>query len=519
MTNMKTNAGIYIRVSTERQVLEGFSLEAQKDNLSTFAKMQGLKIYDVYADEGISGKNIIDRPAVKRLIQDIKDKKIDVVVLYKFDRLTRDMKDTENFINLIREYGILVYTLSGGIVDVSSPSGRFNTRILGAAAQFERENIMERVVDGFMQKAKKGYSLCSATPSYGYDRPKHQEIQTINEKEAEVVKQIFKLFLKGKSFTEIADILNAEKIPTKKFGKVQKVRNSDIKCTVNSIWQAKTIRSILSNVTYIGKVRYGINREQVSLEESAKIENKGKGFTAEGLHEPIIDINTWNKAQEKLKRIKTIYRTNRPKEDVYFCGVLTCGICGHKLTTKRTIKTKKNGEKKIYGGYRCVNQENKICNNKSISHNKVEQAFLKFLEKIENLTEINNIDIKKNEGDIKEKENLKKRIKQKDNKLKELMRLFMDDRLNYDEYNLMKKKLEKEFKNLNNYLKELESKIKNSKKINVYKIDNNIKKHWEYLTNHEKQLFISEFIEEIKIVNSDKKDGMSNILEVKFFER
>ena len=92
------SAGLYIRVSTERQAQEGYSVAAQKQNLMNFARGQGWNIYDIYSDEGISGKNIKDRPEVKRLINDIKNKRIDVVVLYKFDRLTRDISDTEEII-------------------------------------------------------------------------------------------------------------------------------------------------------------------------------------------------------------------------------------------------------------------------------------------------------------------------------------------------------------------------------------------------------------------------------------
>ena len=214
------NAATYPRVSTMHQVQEGFSLEAQRENLSYFARQQGWNVVGDYGDEGISAKNIEDRPGVKRLIADIKKGKIDVVVLYKFDRLTRDARDTEDFIELIQNYNILVYTLSGGFVDVSTPSGRFNTRILGAAAQFERETTIDRVIDGNIKKVKKGYSLCSCTPSYGYDRPKHQEVQTINPKEAEVVKRVFKMYSKGKTFTEICDALNSEKISPKNKGKI-----------------------------------------------------------------------------------------------------------------------------------------------------------------------------------------------------------------------------------------------------------------------------------------------------------
>ena len=98
------NAGIYVRVSTERQVQEGYSVAAQKNNLTKFAKDNSFNIYSIYSDEGISGKNVKDRPEVKRLINDIELGLVNVVLIYKFDRLTRNISDTEDFINLINKY-------------------------------------------------------------------------------------------------------------------------------------------------------------------------------------------------------------------------------------------------------------------------------------------------------------------------------------------------------------------------------------------------------------------------------
>ena len=98
------NAGIYVRVSTEHQAQEGYSVAAQKNNLAKFAKDNNFNIYSVYSDEGISGKNIKDRPEVKRLINDIELGVIEVVLIYKFDRLTRNVSDTEDFINIIQKF-------------------------------------------------------------------------------------------------------------------------------------------------------------------------------------------------------------------------------------------------------------------------------------------------------------------------------------------------------------------------------------------------------------------------------
>ena len=514
-------AGIYPRVSTIRQVREGFSLESQRENLVYYAHNQGWEVVGDYGDEGISGKNVQDRPGVRRLIEDIKNKKIDIVVLYKFDRLTRDSRDTEDFIELIQEYDITVYTISGGLIDVSTPSGRFNTRILGAAAQFERETIIDRVVDGFIKKVKNAYSLCSSTPSYGYDRPKHQEVQTVNEKEANVVRKVFDLYLKGKTFTEIADILNCQNIKTKNNGKIMRKRNSNEYYVVNSIWQPKTIRQMLSNPNYIGNVRYGINRVQVSLEEAAKYENRKKGFIASGIHKPIIDIDVWNKVQNRLKKIKRVYKTNYPKEDIYYCGILICGFCGHTLTTNRTNKKGKDGTKKVFLGYRCINREKKLCPALGMSHRKVEEAFLEYIEKLEDLEDFNTIKLEDNSKDNVELNQNKKLLLQKKSKIKEVMKLFIESQIEFNEYKKMKNSLEKEITKI-----ELEIK-KTEKKSSVLEenfdknyIKKNIKEHWQYLTNSEKREFLINFVEEIVIVNKDKdkKNGKLRILNLKFYD-
>lgn len=504
------NAGLYIRVSTERQAQEGYSVSAQKENLTNFAKQQGWNILDIYADEGISGKNIQDRPDVKRLINDIKNNKIDVVVLYKFDRLTRDMSDTEDVIKLIQEFGIQVYTISGGTVDVSTATGRFQLRISGAVAQLEREQTVERVKTAFIQKVKSGKSLCSSIVSYGYDRPKHQEIQTINKKEARIVKRIFKMYTTGKTFTEIAKLLNAEGVPTKKKGRVQKRRNKDETYIINSVWQPKTVRLILSNVTYIGGVRYGINTPN-EFEE------------LNGLHEPIISKEIWDKAQERLSKIKRVSKTNHPKEDVYYCGTLICAICGQKLTTQRTNTTDKNGDKLVHFGYRCVNREKGQCTAIAMSHKKVEKVFLDYIENIEELTEIENIEEIEQEEEksiIDDIKHLKKRQSEIDCKKKEVMDLFMTNDIDYNQMKYMTTELEKDNLILKKELTRLEKQYEPVKQIDKNLIANTIKEHWEYLSDKERMEFLTQFVEKIVIVNRDKNrvTGLPEIIEVKFYQ-
>ena len=506
--NKIINAGLYIRVSTERQVKEGYSVAAQKQNLSSFVRQQSWKIYDIYADEGISGKNIQNRPEVKRLIEDIKKGNIDVVVLYKFDRLTRDSRDTEDIISLVQECGIQVFTLSGGVVDVSSATGRFSVRISGAVAQLEREQTIERVKVAFRQKVSEGYTLASRTTCYGYNRKKHEKEQTINQEEAKVVRRIFRMYTSGSSFTEIANILNIEKVPTKMKGKKLRVAHTDEYYEIKGIWMPKNIKLILTNPTYIGKVRYHIGKSDY--------------FETEGHHQPIINEKIWKKAQEKINKIKRCYRTNKPKNDVYYCGTLICGICGQKFTTNRTKKMRKDGTWYYSNGYRCVNREKKLCTCLGVSHRKVEKAFLDYMDNIEELTEFDNIDIVSEEVQIQQEEleSLKSALQQTNIKRKEVMNLFMLNEITREQLKYMTKELEKKQETLTTEISKIKSSLIPRIAINKNHIAKSIKEHWEFLSDCERLNFLTNFVEEIVIINKDKDkhNGKPEILSVKFYE-
>lgn len=503
------NAGLYIRVSTERQVQEGYSVAAQKNNLKKFAMNNNFNIYSIYSDEGISGKNVKDRPEVKRLIKDIELGFIDVVLIYKFDRLTRNISDTEDFINLINKYGITIYTLSEGNVDVSNPHGRFVTRLKGAVAQLEREQTAERIKFAFVQKVKNGYSLCCNTCSYGYNRKSGQKVMSINQEEARVVRRIFRMYLDNYSFADIARLLNFEHIPTKKYGREVKKKdnNGNIISSkiINSIWQPKTIKLILSNPTYVGKVRYGINTKEY--------------FEANGLHKAIVSQKMWNEVQQKLSKIKAVVHTNLPKDDVYYCGTLVCGICGKKLTTSRTTRRiLRDGKQSLFNAYRCVNREKHLCTASSVSHIKVEKAFLKYLENIE-CFDTNELVIETKNDELNEEFlSIQNAIQNAKSKLKDVMNMFMASAIDYNQLTYMSEKLK-------NNIEINEEKLKRihyySNTTNNNDIAKSILEHWMFLTNREKRAFLNNFVEEIVIVNrsigrNHNKDA--KILNVKFFE-
>ena len=300
--------GIYVRVSTEEQALNGYSIRAQIEKLKMYCKLKEWKIYDVYKDDGISGKSIENRNELKRMIEDIKNKLIDNVLVFKIDRLTRSTRDLIDLVDLFNSYNCSFNSLTESI-DTHSSTGRMFIKIIGIFAEFERENISERVKFGLERKAKEGYTIANKNISYGYTKEKGNKIQTINNYEAYVVRKIFNLYNYGYTLTYIANYLNKYHFKRKN----------------NNKWTYKNIKLILTNPNYIGLVRYGINKDNY--------------FEVEGKHKSIIDKNLYDSVKYRFKR-----------ENKYYCS---CGRLFYVKVNNYYSKKKKKVTKylKLYCKY------------------------------------------------------------------------------------------------------------------------------------------------------------------------
>lgn len=487
--------GIYVRVSTEEQAKEGFSIRAQEQKLKDYARIKEWAIHKIYIDEGISGKNITDRPQINQLIKDIKKGLVKNVLIFKIDRLTRNTSDLIYLINLFNEYNCAFNSLCESI-DTQTPSGRMFIKIIGIFAEFERENIVERTKLGFERKVKEGYSLCTRTASYGYTRNIGDKIQKINEKEAVIVREVFDMFVHhGKSFLDIAKNLNERNIPTKE----------------NSVWIARSIRNMLTNCNYIGKVRYATKDEE-------------RNFEVQGNHEPIISNELYEEAQELISKISKKSYTKRPKEENYFSGVLYCAKCGARLVTHNDLYKNKSGEKIFKSGYRCSNYIRKTCSASNISQKSVETAFMDYIEQIEDFSAINEIQLEENrkakDNNIKLIEKLNNQLKNLENKEKEILSSYVDNNLNFDRYIQLKDYIEDEKYKICKQLEEVSAIEEDTEEMIIKKEDiiKNLKENWTFLTNEEKRLFLIKFVDKIMIVNEMKNSrrGIAKITDIKF---
>lgn len=474
----KIITGIYIRVSTEDQAKDGFSIHAQREKLTKYAEANDWDIFDYYVDDGISGKNLDGRPEVTRLLNDVKEGKINNILIYKLDRLTRSVRDLIYLIELFETHNC-TFNSQTEKIDTSNAVGRMFVKIIGIFAEFERENLAERVSFGYEQKTREG-NYTNTNGVYGYDYVVGEKRLDINEDEKELVNRIFDLYIDGKSYFKIAKQFNEENIPTKRGGH----------------WAAGTIKSIVNNPLYVGKVRYGVQEK-----------NKEKSFIVDGVNfEPIISEEKWKLANSIIDTRKHYCVRRYPSENSYYFHIIKCGKCGGNISARQQ---KQHG--KLYITYRCNNANRGFCKCGGFSHKTMEKAFIEYLDTLKNMEP--NEDIMQKKKTIseseKKKQDIKKRIQKLDEKKKIVRNQFINDILDAQEYHEVLEEIEKQIKLQNVQIKEINNEIETMNESYSYEdikdLVANIKLNWQYLTNKEKQQFLERFVEIIKVDKSTDK--------------
>ncbi|WP_134685940.1 recombinase family protein [Brevibacillus migulae] len=341
-------AALYIRVSTEEQAKDGFSIAAQREKLSWYASSQDWLIVDHYIDEGYSAKDL-DRPALQRMLHDIRRQKIDIVLVYRLDRLTRSVLD---LYQLLEEWERVQVSFRSctEVYDTTTAIGRLFITLVAALAQWERENLAERVKLGMEQMALEE-KRPGGPPPYGYRL--HEGSLRINPQEAEVVRKIFSLHEIGKSLSDIAQVLNDQQLPSR----------------TGARWSATTLSHMLQNHVYYGALRWNY------AEGGQKKNSPDTWIIREGTHPPIIDKMTFLTAQ-RLLEARRQQHGRALASDFLFAGKVICARCGE-LMYGKTIRTKKKeGEYYLNRYYLCKKQRQKECNAPAIRETALEELFL-----------------------------------------------------------------------------------------------------------------------------------------------
>ena len=476
-------SGIYVRVSTEEQAKEGYSIRGQEQKLKDYARVKDWQIYDVYIDEGISGKNITARPEINRMIEDVKSGKVKNVLVFKIDRLTRSTSDLIYLIDLFNEHDCSFNSLMESI-DTQTASGRMFLKIIGIFAEFERENIAERIILGRERKVNEGLTLCSRTASYGYHRADGQKIQTIIEEEAQIVREIFDWYVnQGVNITEIARRLNLRGVPTKE----------------NSKWTTQGVRNVLKNSNLMGHVRHHFEDEE-------------RAYTVEGQHEAIISKELFDKAHHLLTKRPRISPSKQPREENYFSGFLICANCGCKMNSHNMFTKLADGTRNFCGNYECSNTRVGECNVGCLSAKKLEQAFCEYIARIAEFEGDNTMNLNEQEQERQERQALiatyEEKIRQLEAKSQEALDFYVSDIFTVEEYRKVKRRLDKDKETICFELEHLQVEAEEIVD-NKFEIARSFHENWGQFSNAERRMFLMRFVE--KIVVEYEKFGKGHL--------
>lgn len=442
----------YCRVSTEKEA-QIDSLEKQIEFFNEFTQKNGYELYKLYADEGISGKQIKHRKQFQQMMQDAKAKKFERVVVKDVSRFARNTVDLLQSIRELKSYGIQVDFLNNG--EVMEGGSEFILTILGAMAQQESANMSKRVKFGKDITAKKG-----RVPNlvFGYDKiPDERYTLKINEEEAKIVKEIFESYVyKGMGTTKIAWELNDKGIRTKK---------------TKSKWVQTSIVRMLKNPIYTGRVTNKKSEVTDFITGTRKDLPEEEWIVVDKPEMRIISDELFNRAQDILEQRSNEFKLNnkREKTEYVFSTLIYCKHCGYSF---RRIRRKYTEEGKEYirwvcsgrnsmGVNHCPNttviDEEELLNAikeylKSIISNK--KNFMKAVEKeFEKITALR-------ENNERSEESLLKEIEKVTVKKQKYMEMFQNEVINMQELKQYTNPLNEDISRLERELKLITSEIK-----------------------------------------------------------
>ena len=318
------------------------SCEAQEEKIKSFAQSQdNWQIFKVYSDAGYTGANT-NRPALQELLEDIKQRKIDIILAYKIDRLTRSPKDFYQLVEFFEQYKVDFISVTERF-DTSTPAGRLLRNIMLTFAQFERELTSERTKDKMLERARKGMCSGGYAP-FGYKKENKKLV--INKKEAEIISLIFEKYIELGSLGALRNFLSEQNIKNRQ----------------GNPFLRPVLAHLLRNPVYAGKIRFNSQIYQ-------------------GIHQPIVSEKLFELVQKAHKKRVRKFRIYR---DFLLGGLVDCEKCGHKMTPCFANKHPQ-GKLKRYYYYRCTSTHHKgwqECPVKQVSADRLEKYILENLERI-----------------------------------------------------------------------------------------------------------------------------------------
>ncbi|MDI3311392.1 MAG: recombinase family protein [Thermoanaerobacterium sp.] len=302
---------LYVRVSTEEQAREGYSIENQVDRLSAYAKFQGWQNVEIFADEGRSAKDM-NRPEMKRLIKLIKQDKVSIVATLFVDRLSRNLLDMLQFVELCEKHNT-AYVCAALNFDTSTPIGRMVLQILAAFAEFEnsmKATTVKSNMTNIVEKKKRYLAL----PPFGYEFDEHKNLVIVPE-EAEWIQKAADMFIAGHGYRAVAKWLNDNGLTTKK----------------GVSWTASTVRQMLTNELYIGQLIW--NRRYYDKNGKMHWRDPSEWITHENAHPAILSDEQWAEINKRITR--RMPKGGQKQSKYRLSGLMRCGYCGATMVSRR----------------------------------------------------------------------------------------------------------------------------------------------------------------------------------------
>ncbi len=521
---MIEKVGVYCRLSDEdRDKLnkndDSNSIVNQRSMCLKYAEQNNWNVVDIYSDDDFSGAGTY-RPDFERMIKDCESGKINLVLCKSQSRFSRDMEVIERYLhNKFIEWGVRFVSIIDN-ADTNVESNKKSRQINGLINEWYLEDLSRNIKKSLKNKREDGYFMGSFAP-FGYERSKEDcHKLVIDPVAAEVVRTIFKMYIDGIGYYKICEYLNDNNIPPRSIYKKQKgSKFVCANCNYNNVkWNPDTVAQILKNEVYIGNLVQGkTTHASYKIHKPVKVPEED-WCRVENTHEPIIDIETWNKVQQKLG---THQKSTKTGEIHYFTQKVYCSECG-KLFMRNVYNVK--GEKAGKRAYlQCKGaKKHHICsNNKSIRMDELENIIIDTINKLlddyfdeKNLKELYE-ERQKEDNDNKykiqvlenEKNNLKTKIE--DNKVyyRNLYEDKVKKNITEDMFNIMSNDYLKEIENMSKRIEVIDNEIDNLKNVKKdrKKADEILKKyrHIEKLN----KTIIDEFIDKIYIgvLNTETK--------------
>ena len=480
MNEEKKLCGIYMRVSTEDQAREGFSLPEQKERLEAYCKFNGYKIVEYYTDAGISAKTGNHRPEYDRMLEDGKQGKINMIIALKLDRITRSTRDWETLMDYLEKYNINIAFVNDDI-NTTTANGKMVSRIMMSVSQNEIERTSERTIIGLEGAIKQGHIPARAPLGY-----KHIDKKLVPDPlTKDIVIRIYNLYFEGLTYNTIAKLFNKEKV----YGKTN--------------WKDTSILKIITNVIYKGDYIQG------------KTTKNPRYF--EDVVEPIVSKELWDSCQVQKKKNQRNYMRS---QTYIFLQKLKCPKCGRILAGGASHKIKAD---KWYYYYRCEK-----CRG-NIREHEIEDSIKELLSDIfEYDSVVNEFFLPVLQNKIHNpKEDFEKEITNLNNKKIRIRKAYIDELFTEEEY-------KEEINIIENKIKDLQKKILENEQVSKLNLSvddilvkrdmdfiNSIKlpilynafvDSWDGLDREEKAEIVMKYIDdiELELVNNKYKVKLTN---------